>query len=186
MNPSFEESQGLPQVPVLYSNANTASAWRDPVVSSEPSSVPAWKDGDGKAALNKVLIARSCNIPTGYAPTGFPANATSFFRNENYYPMLPGKHDARGIGNPHAPQYERRIPEQEYERRARRLYREFLKCPGYHRYRTSQPKKGNKKKEAVWPDELEHAFFRGTADALTIVSTSNNAQHSHDFRPWEG
>lgn len=168
---NYQGSQALPQVPVIPSN----------------SSAPVWAEAGDKSALNRVLIARSCNVPSGHGQHVLQTGGSHYFKNENCYPMLQSKLGGRIPSYRPSLPLERRITEHEYERQARRLYSRFLQKSGYQSYRNRQPKKGKKQGDTVWPDEMEHAFFRGEMFAQPASPGSRlTVQHLYGSHLWAG
>lgn len=159
----LQDPRSLPQAPVLPSNG----------------AIGVWSETDDKPAYNRALLSRSCNVQRGLAQSALPIRESRHhFANENHYAVPYAKYEHRAVERSQHGLHGFRPSEQEYENKARWLYREFLKFPGYQAYRNRQPKKGKKKPEnetgSIWPDKLEHAFFRGAF--LPYPPTSRETQ----------
>ena len=106
-----------------------------------------------------VLHARSGNEQYPFLPS-------NILKSTNQRPLgngdiYPSHIRSRQYHPGHGKVLKTRQSEAEYELLARSVYAEFLRCAGYQNYRSRQPKSGKKKKEQVWPDAVEFAFFRG-------------------------
>ena len=137
----MDHGEALPQVPVLPSN----------------SVLPTWGGVDQKNIDNPSLFSRLCTQQQQFAG----ATPTYKVKTSFDHGKLQARKYDRLVHYRHPQPSHWPKTEYEYERDARKLYREFLTCSGYQNYRNRQPKKGKKAEKAVWPDELEHAFFRG-------------------------